>query len=170
MRLFLQGYSTTEIAKLHPSFGTIAHPLVVRARVDYDWDAQREQYITDLMSGARRSVEKSTLESLQLASDGMAVYHRLVGGKFRKFLETENPEDLGEWKDFSFGKYRQMIELLQTLMLQAQGAKGTPTRASMVVEDERVVEGEAPRISSDKPVTSSDATALLEAMLKGATK
>jgi hypothetical protein len=169
-RLFIQGYTTAEIARQNPSLGVMGPGLMARARVEFDWDAQRDAYINSLMSSARRGCEKTTLEAIQLMSDGMAAYHLLVGEKFRTFLRTGDPEDLGEWKEFSFQKYRQMLETLQALTGQVQAAaKQAPTFAESTPEPEstKVVEGQSlPKLVANQPVTPKDAATMLEFLLK----
>jgi hypothetical protein len=171
-RLFLQGYSTSEIAKQNPSMGSVGLGLIVRARVEYGWDKQREEYINNLMGSARKSVEKTTLEAIQMAADGMAVYHRVVGDRFKKFIQTGDTEDLGEWKDFSFQKYRQIIELMTTLVAQVQGANHKPLSdvgSSPEPKRVEVIDPAAPNrplLPADKPVTAQDAASMLEFLLK----
>lgn len=170
-RLFIQGYTTAEIARQNPSLGLMGPGLMVRARVEFDWDAQRDAYINSLMSSARRGCEKTTLEAIQLMSDGMAAYHLLVGEKFRTFLRTGNPDDLGEWKDtFSFEKYRKMLDTLQALTGQVQAAaKQSPTfaEATPAPGPTQTIEGQSlPKLVANQPVSPKDAATMLEFLLK----
>jgi hypothetical protein len=167
-RLFIQGYTVAEIARQNPGMGSAGLGLLVRARVEFDWDAQRDAYINSLMSSARRGCEKATLESIQMMSDGMAAYHLLVGERFRTFLRTGNPEDLGDWKDtFSFQKYRQMLETLQALTGQVQAAaKSSPTYVESDSEPRTVNGIEPPQLMANQPVTPKDAATMLEFLLR----
>lgn len=67
------------------------------------------------MTQVQAAVTKSTLEGLQFASDGMAVFHRLVGDKFRRYLQTGDPKDLGDMENMGFKTYKDLVELLQKL-------------------------------------------------------
>lgn len=157
-RLYLQGYTTQEIAKLNPSMGTLGFPLIVRAKVDFDWQGQREMLGKNLMDGCRIAVEKTTLEAIRLATDGMAAFHLLVGDKFKKFLQSGNPDDLGEWKDFSFDKYRKMIELVVTLTGRAATLpQNHQVDVSVRVDNAKTVEGQR--------VTPTDAAQMIEMLL-----
>jgi hypothetical protein len=167
--------SCKEIAKMHPAMGTHAQGLVVRARIENDWDTQKEEYIRNLHNGAREAVEKVSLESIRLSASAMAAFHLLTEQKFNKFLSTGDPESLGDWKDFSFQKYRQFMEIIQSWM----GENGSSKKGSTLVRitedtpkqlpNEQVVEA-LPAVPQDKPLTPQDASALLDAMLKGAAK
>src|ERR1700690_2270333 len=66
--LFLQNYTTEEIARQNPGLGTLALPLICRARIEYDWDVEKEKYIKNLMDSTKATVSKTTLESVQFAS------------------------------------------------------------------------------------------------------
>jgi hypothetical protein len=116
--LYLQGYSVADIVKVNPSFGSLGLGLVLRARIDHGWDLQKEQYVASLMTQVRETVQKTQLEAIRFASDGMAVYHKMVGDKYRRYLQTGNLEDLGDLAYMSFKQYKEFAEL--TLKLTGQ--------------------------------------------------
>ena len=121
LQLFLQGYSTAEIQKLNPGF---VLGIIVAARVEHEWDRHRADYINGLLSQTRETVQKTQLEAIRFASDGMTVYHRLVGAKFKKFLQSGREEDLGELsKDISIKNYREYAGLLLQLTGQDNNKK-----------------------------------------------
>lgn len=168
LALFLQGYTTEDIAKQNPNYGSMALGLVVRARIEYDWDIERDKYVRNLMACARQAVEKTTLEAVQFASDGMAVYHKLVGDKFRKFLQTGDPNSLGDFKDMSFKAYKDMVELLQKLTGQDAAKKGPPTELVLRTDSPATITipNQMPQVAPDKPLTPEDAQAMLGFLLK----
>lgn len=165
--LFLQGYSTEEILRLNPNYGSIGLGLIVRARIEHEWDRLRDEYIGDLMLTVRQTVEKATLESIQFAADGMAVYRKLVGDRFKRFLQTGNPEDLGDLKDMSFKTYKDLSAILRELTSETPTA---PQRAtSFSTEPEVVVDAELvkpPQLPVDRPVAPSEAAKMLEFLVK----
>lgn len=122
--LFLQGYSTAEIAKTYPTLG---HGIIVRARVDYCWDEHKAAYITHLMASAQDTMLKTQLEAVRFATDGMAVYHKMVGDRFKRYLRSGNDSDLGDFKEMSFRTYRDMVAL--ALQLTGQDDKKKVTTA-----------------------------------------
>ncbi len=120
--LFLQGHSCEEIAKLNPGFGL---GIVVKARLDHHWDDLRNEHMLELMKGIRSRVQQSHLEAVVFAADAMAVYHKLMGDKFKKFLQTGDPAELGEFKNASFRTYKDFVDMLLKLTGQ-DGAKKAP--------------------------------------------
>lgn len=153
--LFLQGYTCDEIAQQNPAYGL---GLVCKARIDYDWDGQREQYIKKLMDSVADTVQKATLEGIQFAADGMAMFHRMAGKRFRKYLQTDNEADLGDWKDMTFKSYKEMVELFMKLTGHDEKDKKISGTVRHVVE---TAEG-APALAADRPVSPSEAASLLK--------
>lgn len=158
--LYLQGYSVSDLVKQNPNYGSLGLGLIVRARIEYNWDEEREKYIQSLMSSVRQTVEKVTLESIQFASDGMAVFHRLAGDRFKKYLQTGDVSTLGDFRDMSFKNYKDFVELLQKLTgqdIQKQKSEITVLQQP----SERTVVAES---IADRPIEASEAAVLLSLM------
>jgi hypothetical protein len=156
----LQGYSVSDLVKQNPNYGSLGLGLIVRARIECNWDEEREKYIQSLMSSVRQTVEKVTLESIQFASDGMAVFHRLAGDRFKKYLQTGDASTLGDFRDMSFKNYKDFVELLQKVTgqdIQKQRAEITVTQTPA----ERTVVAEP---VPDRPIEASEAAVLLSLM------
>jgi hypothetical protein len=147
LALYLQGYNTQELAQEYPNLGM---GIIVRAKVDYDWDGFKQRYIMGLMGQVEESVRKSQLEAIRFASDGMAVYHKLIGGRFRAFLRSGDPEDLGEFKDMSIKTYREFVGLMT--QLTGQDDKKTTKLGGEIVHRHEV--------SPDSTEKAIDATGL----------
>lgn len=163
--LYLQGYSTVEIARQNKSMGSEALGLIVRARVEYNWDLEREKHARDLMMAAKLGLEKATMEAIQFASDGMSVFHRLVGDRFRKYLQTGDATHLGDLKDMSFRTYQGFVEMLRELSRPPDPKKATAIAAIINTTggtNPRVVDAEV--TSDEMPLDSESAAKLLEAM------
>jgi proteasome lid subunit RPN8/RPN11 len=119
--LYLQGYSTVDIQKMNPGFSL---GFIVKARLDYEWDKYKKEYIQALMTSTRDAVLKVQLEALRFAADGMAVHQRVIGDAFRKFLQTGRKEDLGEYKDtITVKNYKEYIALMMQLTGQDKEKK-----------------------------------------------
>ena len=159
--LFLQGYSCEKIAEQNPNFGSLGLGLIVRARIEHNWDLERDKHIQDLMVGAKQALEKSTLDAIQFTSDGMAVFHKLVGNRFRKYLQTGDEECLGDFRDMSFKSYRDFVALLKTLTASNTAAAETPRMGVEVVDNES-----AGTTSESRPVTSGEAADLLALLVQ----
>lgn len=120
--LFLNGHTCEEIAKLNPGMGL---GIVVRARVDFDWDKQREEHIQGLLGNIRQTVQKTQLEGIRFVSDAITAYQKLAGEKFQRYLQTGKVEELGDLKEMSFKTYKDLLELMMKLTGQTQEQKVT---------------------------------------------
>jgi len=122
-QLYLRGHSCEEIAALNPAFGL---GIIVKAKVDFNWDQQRLEHFNHLMENVRQGVQTTQMEAVQFLSEGLAVYRKLAGQKFQRYLQSGKEEDLGDFKDMSFKTFKEMMEL----MLKVTGAE--PPRKSQV--------------------------------------
>ena len=121
LQLYLNGYTTSEIQKLNPGFKL---GIIVAARVEYEWDRHKTEYIQTLMSQTRESVTKSQLEAVRFAADGMTVYHKVLGLAFKKYLQSGRTEDLGDFADsMNIKNYKEFVSLLMTLTGQENQKK-----------------------------------------------
>lgn len=155
--LYLQGHSCEEIARLNPSFGL---GIIVKACIDNDWDGQRLQHTQHLLANIRQVVEKTQLESIQFVAEGLAVYQKLAGQHFQKYLQTGKEEDLGDFRNMSFKTYKELLELLLKLTGQEAAKK-----VSGVVEHHHTVG--TPQVTIDvprqeKPITAEAAADFLK--------
>lgn len=116
--LYIAGYDCEEISRLNPAFGL---GIIVRARVDFDWDLKRQEYLDDLFFKIKEKAQQNQLEAIDFAANGMAVYRKMWNDKFKKFLQTGKEEDLGDFKNISFKTYKEFVEL--ALKLTGQDAK-----------------------------------------------
>lgn len=147
--LFLQGSSCEEISKLNPAFGL---GIIIKARLDHDWDGKREEYITGLFSNIKEKIQKNQLEAIEFSALSMSVFHKLWSTKFKKFIQTGNEAELGDLKDMSFKVYKDISENI--LKLTGQDKK------QQVVSGEIVHKVEAP--AANKPISSKDAANILK--------
>jgi len=140
LQLYLQGYTTKEIQKLNPGFKL---GLIVKARIEHGWDRQKSEYIDTLMTQTRESVQKTQLEAIRFASDGMAVHQRVLGDAFRRYLQTGDTEELGPHKDqITIRNYKEYV----ALMLQLTGQDGKKQVSAEITH------------RSDLPMKTIDAT------------
>ena len=113
--LYLQGYSCEEIHRLNQGF-TLG--MIVQARVNLDWDKQKYEHSQSLMAVAQEKVRRAQLESISFASDGMAVFHKMLGDKFKKYIQNGKLDELGEFKNSNFRTYKELTDLLMKLTNQ----------------------------------------------------
>ena len=146
--LFLTGSSCEEISKLNPAFGL---GIIVKARIEHNWDGQKEDYTNALFSNIKEKIERNQLEAIEFSHLSMAVFHKLWTTKFKKFIQTGDESELGEQKGMSFKVYRDISENI--LKLTGQDKK------QQVVSGEIVHRVEAP---VNKPVSSKEAANILK--------
>lgn len=149
-QVFLQGHTCEEIARLNPSFGL---GIIVRARVDFDWDRQRDEHIQHLLDNIRSVVQTTQLEAVQFVAEGLAVYRKMAGSKFQKYLQSGKEEDLGDFKDMSFKTYKELLELL----LKLTGQETTTKKVQGVVEHRHTVEATQGAPAANAPMSAESA-------------
>lgn len=121
LQLFLNGYTTSEIQKLNPGFKL---GIIVNARIEHDWDKHKSEYINVLMTQTRETVQKSQLEAIRFAADGMTVYHKILGTAFKKYLQSGREEDLGDYAgQINIRNYKEYVSLLMQLTGQDNAKK-----------------------------------------------
>lgn len=111
-RLFLNGKSTHEIHRLNPQFSL---GQVVHARIQGKWDLRAEQHLDELLNGVKARVQQVTLESIDFVADLISAANKLYGERIKRYLQTEDPNDLGDLQIKNLDGYRKAVELLQKL-------------------------------------------------------
>lgn len=151
--LYLQGHTCEEISRLNPAFGL---GIIVRAKVDFDWDQQRIEHIQHLLDNMRQVVQGAQLSAVQFVAEGLAVYQKRAGTAFQKYLQSGKDEDLGDYKDMTFKTYKELLELLLKLTDQqpAQRVQG-------LVEHRHTVEAAVVPVQINKPFSANDASDFL---------
>jgi hypothetical protein len=119
--LFLNGSTVKEIHGLNPAFPYAA---ILWARVEENWDQQKDEYIRDLQLGIREKLIKSQMETVGLLTDMLAAANKQHGDKIKKFLQTGNEADLGNAMTItSIQGMMKVIEGLQKLTGQDKTLK-----------------------------------------------
>lgn len=130
LSLFLEGYSCNEIAKQNKGLAEID---VIVCRKKYNWDEQRDTYVYDLTCQVREKLTKSKLESIEWATNALAVFHKSEKDQQLKYLQTGKEEDKPEMMIKSPGAYKQMQEILQKITGEDRITKVT-TDSTLKVE------------------------------------
>ena len=162
--LFVQGYSCESIAQLNHQFGSASLGMIVRARVENDWDRKRAEYLEDLMGGVHLRLRQITSESFNFVSDLLAAAHKYHGEKIRRFIQKG---DLSETENAIFteniSSYTKLIELILKLSGQDNNKRQT---IGGVVEHKHILEA-LPVTSSNRPMTTEEASLVLKAIEGG---
>lgn len=152
LQLYLQGYTCREIQKQNPGFKL---GLIVKARLEHGWDKQKAEYIETLMTQTRETVQKTQLEAIRFASDGMAVHQRFLGDAFKRYLQSGDPEDLGLHKgQINIRSYKEYV----ALMLQLTGQDAKKQQVTAVVEHR----GDDAKTINAESVSGTDILALMD--------
>jgi hypothetical protein len=147
--LYLNGSSCDEIARLNPGVPLGA---IVAARLYHRWDERKEQHINHLLDTVRERVQQVQMEAVHFVSDQLAAAHKLQGDKIKRFLQTGDPNELGDFAPDTLEKYRKSIELLLKLTGQdgnkkvAGEVKHTHTLSPVPAEGREVTSDKAARI------------------------
>jgi hypothetical protein len=158
-RLYLNGKSTHEIHRLNQQFSL---GQIVNAKIQGKWDERVEQHVDELLNGVKARVQQVTLESIDFVADLISAANKLYGERIKRYLQTENPEDLGDLQISSLDGYRKAIELLQKLTGQDKQQKGEVTVLHKADESMQQV--------SEKVLHSSDEAARVLELLVAASK
>lgn len=155
--------SCQEIAKLNVGFDVGA---IVKAKVDLSWDEQRQKYMEDLSDSVRQAAAKASLETIHFASDALSVFHKLAGQKFRRYLQTGNEAELGDFSKMGFKTYKDFVELLMKLTGQDINKKQVVgqvlhTHKMEQPKGEKVIDLKA-ITESNEPMSPEEASALLD--------
>lgn len=110
--LFLQGKTSDEILRLNKG---ISLAQLTWARVEGEWDLQREEYQLDLFKNTRAMLQQSSLEAVRFLTDVLAVTHKKYGDAAKKYLQTGDEGELKGFEVNSLGQYKQLVEILQKL-------------------------------------------------------
>lgn len=149
--LFLQGKSTEEIRRLNQ---TLKLGAIVAARIEGRWDERREEHLDQLLSSTMQRVQQATLETADFVCDLLAVANREHGDKLRKYLQSGDESELGEFRINNLTSLKTTIEALQKLT-------GQERQTNVKVSGEVLHRPD----SSDRTITASEAGSALKLLL-----
>lgn len=151
--LFLAGRSCEDIRRLNPQF-TLGQ--IVHARIEHEWDRQLEEHLEGLYRNASSRLQQVQVETAVTLANILAAKNRIYQDRVLKFIQSGDEEHLRDLGLAGLDGYRKLIEALQKLT----GQEGVRT-----VKAEVVHRGE---ISTDRPATSKQAEAIVDALLEEA--
>lgn len=118
-QLYLNGVGLEDIARLNKGLRLGA---IARSAVEGDWYQKRRDYADSLLVSVVPRVQQIQAEAIVFAADLLAAAHKLHGQKIRRFLQTGDESELGDFKVSTIDQYRKGAELL--LKLTGQDGKG----------------------------------------------
>jgi hypothetical protein len=110
--MFLQGIDCSEIVRLNPgmSLGQL-----VTARVEGKWDEKRQEHIEKLLRDTALRLQQTTLEGIDFMAAQLAAVHKIEGDKIKRYLQTGDEKELGNFSIKDLVGYRQVLSIMKTL-------------------------------------------------------
>lgn len=125
--LFLNGVPLEDIQRLNRGYRL---GQIVRSAVEGGWHERKRDYTKKLMEAVEPRVQQVQSEAVAFASDLLAAAHKQHGDRLRRFLQTGDEKDLGDFSLSDLGKYAKGVELL----LKLTGQDGAPKRKAGLEE------------------------------------
>lgn len=121
--LYINGNSIEQIQELNPSFYT---ECIQWARVKYNWDKAKEDYINRLQRGIADKVLKAQLEATSLYADIISATVKKHGTRLKKYLQSGDVKDLaGVMQIDNIAQLGKVVEGLQKVTGQDRNIKVT---------------------------------------------
>lgn len=150
--LFLQGKTCEEIRRLNEAL-TLGD--IVAARLAGKWDERRDEHLDRLLNETSLRVQQVTMETADFVCDLLAAANKEHGDRLRRYIQTGDPKELGDFKIDSLQGLGKAIEMLQALTGQSR---------KQTVEHRGKVEVDVPP-SHSRPITAEEAGAALKLLL-----
>lgn len=148
--LYLKGESCEEIVRLNKGFSL---GQICQARVDGDWDRQRDIYLQDLFNNARSIIQQSTLESIRFIADQLAAVHKKFGEAARRYVQNGEDEEFKAFGIDNIRSYKTAVEALQKVT-------GQDTKVER--HEHHHEHAEAPVAAAHRPMSSTEASNVLK--------
>lgn len=148
---YLIGDTIYNIQKENPAFSLGS---IVAAKVSGLWDEQRDRYVMELQGKAMSKLLVAQSEAVSFIADALAVTHKKYGAAFRRYVQTNNPNDLEGFDINNITAYAKTVEVL----MKVTGQEGKKT----VKVEGSVTTGTGPQM---KDVTNSAPTPEMAAKL-----
>jgi hypothetical protein len=129
--LFLNGHTCEEIHRVNKKAGRDFHlGQIVDARIRYEWDGRRDAHRMALFDAIAVKTKQAQMEAVSFMTDLLAAAHKQHGDPIKKYLQTGDIKDLGEFHVGTMTSYQNVVSMLLKLTGQdrpagAGGAGGT---------------------------------------------
>lgn len=111
-QLFLNGHTTKEIYQLNKSF---PWGMIIHARIKYEWDRERDEYVKDLFKRVKEKLVKTQVEGVHFLTDLIAATHKQAGDRLKKFIQTGDETLVKDINLSSIHNYARAIYLLSKM-------------------------------------------------------
>lgn len=161
--LFVQGIPISEIHKVNQNFsiGTI-----MRTRVEHEWDRRRSEYLDILYNGINEKVSQTQAETVSFTTDVLAAYHKMMGTKIKKYLQSGDEAELGPFQLMSIKNYKDLVEIMLKTTGQNNSKQVKVTHEHELKPDHPTIDV-TPSVKKNKPIDSMEAFDLLKKIANG---
>jgi hypothetical protein len=137
-QLYLNGYSCKDIYRLNDE--SLPLGSIVDARIRHEWDRRKDEHLKQLYDTISDKVLKTQMESAAFLADSLSAAHVEHGTKFKKYLQTHNPEFIEQIGIHSLKEYRETLNALTNLVNKqtAKIEKESPAVKELPVKEQPV--------------------------------
>lgn len=139
--LYMQGYSCEDINRFFPEYEL---PLLLWAKMKYDWDLLREKYRRGVTDQVLQSAMAVKAESIRFLSDLLTATHVAWKQEIMRFLAAPDREERPKCLPASLHQYSSLIQLLTELTTPKTQKGGDEVAATplktVVVEQPEIIE------------------------------
>lgn len=118
--LYVSGLSVDDMLALNTA---LPRGAVLKARVDGRWDERRDAYLGELLGETAPRLRQMAAESLGFMHLLLSVAMKEHGTKLKRYIQTGDPKDLGDFRITSLGQMKTIFESIARL-LDAGKSKG----------------------------------------------
>ncbi len=125
--LFLEGRTIDQIHKAHPQWPKGA---LLLARHEYEWDKQKEEYLTKLFENVRSRMLKLKAEVANHIMDKLAVAHKEFARDMEQYLINPNSANIPKNRLRTMREYKDAILILKELLNMGKEDTDDPLKKS----------------------------------------
>ncbi len=139
--LFLEGFEPEKLAEKFPQWGLGA---IVDARIRYQWDRRKVEYVNDLHRRVTSRAVKFQYESMDFMQNLAAVTHIKFNKEMMEYIQNPTKENIPNTMIHSIREYKDLIAAMDQLTKLGQPAvpvtPGEHTTVNVVAENGSKVE------------------------------
>lgn len=123
--LYVSGLSVDDMLALNTA---LPRGAVLKARVDGRWDERRDAYLGELLGETAPRLRQMAAESLGFMHLLLSVAMKEHGTKLKRYIQTGDPKDLGDFRITSLGQMKTIFESIARLLDagKTKGGEGAP--------------------------------------------
>jgi hypothetical protein len=129
-QIYALGYTCEEIQKWFPNMPL---PLLLYARVQFNWDDTRERYRVIMQGRALEAAVGSRNESIRLMADTIAATNMQWRRKLMDYLADPDKNKAPDFLPDTLASYQRMVDMLENLAFPKEVNKPLPSQSGPLV-------------------------------------